>query len=134
MSDDNRLEAADRAARHWTADAPGPIVPGSEAHKTAFCRMLLDTHNPYKPAVIDWPKLEPEARERLVGLPIWNIAVQTEAKARLYVASYAAEIDDPLLRRAVFDRHERSRLYVEAKEFFKVRAQRKRFVKSQATA
>jgi hypothetical protein len=101
MSDDNRLEAADRAARHWTAAAEGPIVPGSEAHKTAFCRMLLDTHNPYKPAIIDWPKLEPEARERLVGLPIWDIAVQTEGKARLFVASYAARIDDPLLRRAV---------------------------------
>jgi hypothetical protein len=101
MSDDNRLEAADRAARQWTAAIEGPIAPGSEAHKTAFCRMLLDTHNPYKPAVIDWPKLEPEARQRLVGLPIWDIAVQTEGKARLFVASYAARIDDPLLRRAV---------------------------------
>ncbi len=101
MSDDNRLEAADRAARHWTAAAEGPIVPGSEAHKIAFCRMLLDTHNPYKPAVIDWPKLEPEARERLISLPIWDIAVQTEGKARLFVASYAEEIDDPLLRRAI---------------------------------
>jgi len=39
-----------------------------------------------------------------------------------------------ILRRAVFDRNERSRLYVEAKEYLKVRAQRKRFVKSQATA
>jgi hypothetical protein len=101
MSDDNRLEAANRAARHWTAAAEGPIVPGSEAHKTAFCRMLLDTHNPYRPAVIDWPKLEPEARERLIGLPIWDIAVQTEGKARLFVASYGAQIKDPLLRRAI---------------------------------
>jgi hypothetical protein len=101
MSDDNRLEAADRAARHWTATAEGPIVRGSEAHKTAFCRMLLDTHNPYKPAVIDWPKLEPEARERLISLPIWDIAVRTEGKARLFVASYAEEVDDPLLRRAI---------------------------------
>jgi hypothetical protein len=101
MFDHDRLQAADRAARYWTAAAKGPIVPGSEAHKTAFCRMLLDTHNPYKPAVIDWPKLDPEARERLVGLPIWDIAVHTEAKARLFVASYAAEIDDPLLRRAI---------------------------------
>jgi hypothetical protein len=101
MSDDNRLEAADHAARHWTAADEGPIVPGSEAHKTAFCRMLLDTHNPYKPAIIDWPKLDREARERLVGLPIWDIAVQTEGKARLFVASYAAEIDDPLLSQAI---------------------------------
>ena len=36
-----------------------------------------------------------------------------------------------ILRRAVFDSHERHRLYVEAIEFFKVRAQRKRFVKTE---
>ena len=31
------------------------IRPGSDAHKRLFCRTLLDTFNPYKPAVIDWP-------------------------------------------------------------------------------
>ena len=101
MSDDVIVTAVDRAARIWTASAPGPIVPGSKAHKAAFCRMLLDTHNPYKPAIIDWPELEPEARCRLVSLPIWDIAVQTEGKARLRVLSYADEISDPLLRRAI---------------------------------
>lgn len=39
-----------------------------------------------------------------------------------------------ILRRAVFDRNERSRLYVEAKEFLKVRAKRKRFVKTEVPA
>ena len=101
VSDDAIVTAVDRAARIWTASAPGPIVPGSKAHKAAFCRMLLDTHNPYKPAIIDWPELEPEARCRLVSLPIWDIAVQTEGKARLRVLSYADEISDPLLRRAI---------------------------------
>ena len=101
MSDDVIVTAVDRAARIWTASAPGPIVPGSKAHKAAFCRMLLDTHNPYKPAIIDWPELEPEARCRLVSLPIWDIAVQTEGKARLRVLSYGEEISDPLLRRAI---------------------------------
>jgi len=101
VSDDVIVTAVDRAARIWTASAPGPIVPGSKAHKAAFCRMLLDTHNPYKPAIIDWPELEPEARCRLVSLPIWDIAVQTEGKARLRVLSYADEISDPLLRRAI---------------------------------
>ena len=74
---------------------------GSETHKALFCRTLLDTHNPYKPAVIDWPRLDAEARERLVSLPIWDIAVQTEGRARLHVASYAAILRDPLLREAV---------------------------------
>ena len=101
MSDEAMVTAVDRAARIWTASAPGPIVPGSKAHKAAFCRMLLDTHNPYKPAIIDWPELEPEARCRLVSLPIWDIAVQTEGKARLRVLSYGEEISDPLLRRAI---------------------------------
>ena len=101
MSDDAVVAAADRAARVWAAAAPGPIVPGSETHKTAFCRMLLDTHNPYKPSIIDWPRLEPEAQGRLVSLPIWDIAVQTEGKARLRVLSYGEEVADLLLRRAI---------------------------------
>jgi len=74
---------------------------GSEQHKTLFCRTLLDTFNPYKPAVIDWPELDPPARDRLVSLPIWDIAVQTEGRARLNVASYAADAADPLLRKAI---------------------------------
>jgi hypothetical protein len=77
------------------------IRTGSDAHKALFCRTLLDTFNPYKPAVIDWPPLEPDARERLVSLPIWDVAVQTEGRARLNVASYAAVTRDPLLREAI---------------------------------
>ena len=98
---DAPVEAADRAAREWRASGVDPIPPGSDAHKVAFCRMLLDTHNRYKPAIIDWPALEPEARDRLVGLPIWDIAVQTEGKARQRVLSYAELISDPLLRQAI---------------------------------
>lgn len=80
---------------------PARIRPGSEAHKALFCRTLLDSFNPYKPAVIDWPELDAQARERLVSLPIWDIAVQTEGRARLNVASYAAMVRDPLLREAI---------------------------------
>jgi hypothetical protein len=84
------------------ASAPvGRIRPGSEAHKRLFCRTLLATFNPYKPAVIDWPELDADARERLVSLPIWDIAVQTEGRARLNVASYAAITRDRLLREAI---------------------------------
>ena len=92
---------ADRLAKSWRSEEPGEIRIGSEAHKRLYCRMLLDTFNPYKPSVIDWPQLEPEARDRLVGLPIWDIAVQTEGKARLRVQSYADLIGDPLLKEAV---------------------------------
>jgi hypothetical protein len=77
------------------------VERGSEAHKRLFCRTLLDTFNPYKPAIIDWPALDADSRERLVSLPIWDIAVQTEGRARLNVASYAAVTRDALLREAI---------------------------------
>jgi hypothetical protein len=99
--DDAVVRAADRAARIWEASEAGAIVLGSEGHKKAFCRMLLDTHNPYSPSIVDWPILEAEARDRLVSLPIWDIAMQTEGNASLRVLSYAATIKDPLLREAV---------------------------------
>lgn len=92
IPDSGAARASDSAAR---------IHLGSDAHKRLFCRTLLDTFNPYKPAVIDWPELDSQARERLVSLPIWDIAVQTEGRARLNVASYAAVVRDPLLREAI---------------------------------
>lgn len=82
----------------WRSPYP-PL--GSEAHKVLFCRALLETFNPYKPAVIDWPKLTCDERDRLVNLPIWDIAVQTEGKAGLRVESYAETVRDPLLKEAV---------------------------------
>ncbi len=66
-----------------------------------FTRMLLETHNPYKPAVIDWPKLAPEALERVTSLPIWDIAVQTEGRASIRVKTFAETVADPLLREAL---------------------------------
>jgi hypothetical protein len=95
------IAAAEATPHRSSAAAEGAIRPGGEAHKSAFCRMLLDTHNPYRPAVIDWPRLDPEARDRLVSLPIWDIAVQTEGKASTRVLSYADRLADPLLREAV---------------------------------
>lgn len=84
---------------------PAPTEPfriGGEAHKQLFCRALLETFNPYKPAVIDWPKLDRDALDRLVSLPIWDIAVQTEGKASLNVKTYASEVAaDPWLHAAV---------------------------------
>ena len=56
--------------------------------------MFHETFNPYKPSVIDWPRLDPPALERLTSLPIWDIAVQTEGKARLRMQCYAASLRD----------------------------------------
>jgi len=83
----------------WPGD--GPIRMGSDAHKRLFCKTLLDTHNPYRPRVLDWPELSADARRRITALPIWDIAVQTENKASMNVATYARMIGDPLLKKAV---------------------------------
>lgn len=98
--DSTVVAAADHAARNWRFGGSAPAGGGDGARKAMFSRMLLDTFNPYKPAVIDWPALEPEARERLISLPIWDIAVQTEGRARLRIRSYARRLSDPLLREA----------------------------------
>ena len=102
MSDNVIMAAAgDDNVRRWIAPATGAIQPGSEPHKLAFCRLLLDTHDPYRPAVIAWPRLDPESHARLLALPIWDIAVHTEGKATINVLSYAEKIADPLLREAI---------------------------------
>lgn len=92
---------ADTAFRHWTFDTPGPVRIGSDDHRRMFCRMLLDTHHPCKPAVIDWPPLAPDALARLTSLPIWDMAVQTEGRASVRVRTYAASIREPLLAEAL---------------------------------
>ncbi|MEG3178080.1 ferritin-like domain-containing protein [Sphingomonas sp. RB3P16] len=82
--------------------APGTRVAlGSAAHKTLFCRTMLDTHDPYRPALIDWPVLDEETRDRIVSLPIWDIAVATEGRAGMNVKTYGQQIADPLLRDAI---------------------------------
>jgi hypothetical protein len=96
------VAAADAASRHWTAAwARGPVGLGSDLHKRMACRMFRETFNPYKPSIIDWPNLSPEARERLVTLPIWDIAVQTEGKARLRMLAYANSLTDADWRDAI---------------------------------
>ena len=99
--DHAQLAAADARMRHWRDPAGGPLVPGSDRHGDATCRMFRDTFNPYRPAVLDWPRLEPAVRDRIVALPIWDIAVQTEGKARLRMAAYAGTLHDPAMRDAL---------------------------------
>ena len=101
MCSDAVIDAADHAMRHWRSAEPGHIPIGSDAHKRLFCRMLLDTHNPYKPTVMVWPALDEQALGRITSLPIWDIAVQTEGRAQLQVHTYAQTVSDPLLHEAL---------------------------------
>lgn len=74
------------------APPQGRIRLGSEDHLRLFCLELLETHDPYRPAITDWPKLDKQTRDKLVALPIWDIAVETEGKASLNVRSYAEKV------------------------------------------
>lgn len=95
------------------APAPPPgeaIKHGSEAHLRLFCRMLLDTHDPYRPALIQWPTLDEETRRRIVSLPVWDMAVAAEGRTGLYVRLFGETVADPLLKAAVeMDAFEESR-------------------------
>jgi len=89
-------------ASSWPLPASNErVAVGSEAHKVLFARTLLDTFDAYRPAVIDWPTLDDEARHRLTSLPIWDIAVQTENRASVRMQSYADTVADPLVRKAL---------------------------------
>jgi hypothetical protein len=85
------------------ADQPSRerITIGSPAHKDLFCRLLLDTFDPYRPAVIPWPPLDDAARARLAALPFWQVALETETNAGLRMQALADATDDPLIREAV---------------------------------
>ena len=95
------IAAADHAARHWVGDDRSPWQRGSDVQKRAAREMFDATFNPYKPSVIAWPVLEDAARERIVSLPIWDIAVQTEGKARLRMLSYARALVDTDWKHAI---------------------------------
>jgi hypothetical protein len=101
MTDPAAIATADHLMRHWQGEEPGSVRIGSEQHKRLFCRMLLETHNPYKPAKLDWPRLDDQARARLLSLPIWDIAVQTEGRASIRVKTFAALSNDPVMRPAL---------------------------------
>lgn len=105
------ISAPDASRRGKRAARPaGQIERGSDEHLRLFCLELLETHDPFKPAVIDWPVLEADALHRLTSLPIWNIAVETEGRAGMNVKTFAARLEKGLLREAVeMDAFEESR-------------------------
>jgi len=101
VASDVIVEAAGRKARHWTSAEAGELRAGSNGHKRAICAMFRETFNPYRPSVMVWPILSPEELRRLKSLPIWDIAVQTEGRARLHFAAYAQSVADPDMRETI---------------------------------
>jgi hypothetical protein len=91
----------DKTHPYWEGSQRGSIRIGSEAHKELFCRMLLDTFEPYKPAAIDWPEVDSDTLERLTSLPFWPLAVETEGRTALRMQVLADETTDPLIKEAL---------------------------------
>lgn len=74
--------------RHRTSAARGLLIPGTDLHRIETCLVFRETFNPPKPR---GPALEPDAQARLVSLPIWDIAVQTEGKPRVRMLVVCAQ-------------------------------------------
>jgi hypothetical protein len=70
-------------------------------HKGAFCNVLLGIFDPYKPAVLAWPKLSEDAQRRLTDLPFWDVAVQTEGYASSRMQAMADIQTDPMIHEAI---------------------------------
>ena len=105
----------------------GKIRRGSPEHLRLFCLELLETHDPYKPSIIDWPPLDDETRQRIVSLPIWDIAVQTEGRAGLNVKTYGERSCTGLLKKAVdmnaFEESRHKQVLANMVEFYGIKLQ-----------
>jgi hypothetical protein len=92
----------------------GTPVVGSEAHKQLFCRTFIDTHDPYDPAKLPFPDIDADSRARLLSLPIWDEAVNTERETAMKVARMTDAESDPLVREAIalqgFEEHRHAAL------------------------
>ena len=86
---------------NWSYPDQGRLLPGSEAHRDAFCRLLTDTYNPYRPAVIAWPQLSDAELDRLSNLPFWDTAVAIEGRASLRMEWQANCLKDPQIASAL---------------------------------
>jgi hypothetical protein len=99
--DDATVATADFNSRNWTYAKPGAIKTGSPEHLEMLTQLLGATYNPYKPAVLDWPVLEPDTKKRITSLPIWDMAVQAENKAGARIEFFAQTVKDKKLRAAL---------------------------------
>lgn len=90
-----------RPAYPYTANSSATLRFGSEEHKRALCHVMTGYFNAYKPNVIAWPELSPDAKARLTGLPFWDIAVHTEGYAQAKMQAMADRTTDPIVKEAL---------------------------------
>jgi hypothetical protein len=74
---------------------------GSSEHKELLCRFFIDTHVPFEPRDLTWPRLDDAVRARLASLPLWSEAAKIEALTALVVSTMAKEEKDVALAEAI---------------------------------
>src|SRR3984893_15844865 len=79
----------------------GEFEIGSAAHPRGLARFFLDTHIDYEPDGIQWPALGETERTRLIGLPFWQEAVNTESETSRKVMAATQLESDMQLRKAI---------------------------------
>jgi hypothetical protein len=92
----------------------GEFEIGSVAHRRGLARFFLDTHIDYEPDRIQWPVLGETERARLISLPFWQEAVNTESETSRKVMAAAQLESDAQLRKAIelqgFEEYRHARL------------------------
>jgi hypothetical protein len=74
---------------------------GSIAHRDLFCRTFVETHLPFEPEGLPWPRLEPRYVELLRAFPFWSFARSMEQEADRMIAAFSTTLADPTIREAV---------------------------------
>ena len=74
---------------------------GSLEHRDLFCRTFIETHLPFEPDGLPWPRLEQRYIDLLRAFPFWSFARSMEQEADRMIAAFAKTIDDPVIREAI---------------------------------
>lgn len=74
---------------------------GSGEHKELFCRSFIDSHLPYEPEQLAWPRLDERSLAFLHGVPVWRSALEVEINAGAMLETFSATQRDPLIREAL---------------------------------
>jgi hypothetical protein len=74
---------------------------GSPQHRDLFCRTFIETHRPFEPESLPWPRLEPRYVDLLRAFPFWGFARSMEREADRMIATFAQTLHDPVIREAV---------------------------------
>lgn len=74
---------------------------GSREHRDLFCSTFIETHRPFEPENLPWPRLEPRYVELLRAFPFWSFARSMEQEADRMIAAFCTTLTDPVIREAI---------------------------------